>query len=131
VLRDFELDEQGADYAATVVKLLTAHQRWFESFGEGRWYEVLSSLFRDTDVQRALQVNRYQGVLWFNKEAFQQLLWWMFVIATVICSAQSPEGPSPGILTSWETVRKLQQASEASGYQVDKLLEEVRGGENG
>jgi glycosidase len=131
VFRDFKLDEQGADYAVTVVKLLTRHQHWFESGGTGRWYEVLSSLFRDTDAQRALQVNRYQGVLWFNKEAFQQLLWWMFVIATVICSAQSPEGPPPGILTCWETVRKLQQASEASGYRVEKLLEEMRGEENG
>jgi hypothetical protein len=131
VLRDFELDEQAADYAVTVVKLLTTHQRWFESGGRDRSYEVLSSLFRDTDVQRALQVNRYQGILWFNSEAFEQLLWWMFVIATVTCSAVSPEQPAPQILTCWETVRKLQQASEASGYQVEKLLEEVRGGKNG
>jgi len=126
VLRDFDPDEQQADYAVTVVKLLTAHQHWFESGDTGRSYEVLPSLFRDTDVQRALQINRYQGILWFNKEAFQQLLWWMFVIATVIYSAQSPERPSPGILTCWETVRKLQTASEASGYQVEKLLEEMR-----
>jgi len=27
----------------------------------------------------------------------------------------------------WETVNKLRQASEASGYQVEKLLEGVRG----
>jgi hypothetical protein len=131
VLGDFQLDEQAADYAVTVVKLLTTHQCWFESGGRDRSYEVLSSLFRDTDVQRALQVNRYQGILWFNSEAFQQLLWWMFVVATVTCSAVSPERPAPGILTCWETVRKLQGASEGSGYQVEKLLEEVRRGENG
>jgi len=131
VLRNFELDEQAADYAVTVVKLLTTHQRWFESGGRGRSHEVLSSLFRDTDVQRALQVNRYQGILWFNSEAFEQLLWWMFVVATVTCGAVSPEQPAPEILTCWETVRKLQQASDASDYQVEKLLEEVRGGKNG
>jgi len=122
VLRDFGLDEGAADYAVTVVKLLTAHQRWFERGATVDMFEVLSSLFRDNDAQRALQVNRYQETLWFNKEAFEQLIWWMFVIATVVYSPTSPDKPAAEISTFWETVNKLRQASEASGFQVEKLL---------
>ena len=125
-LRDFGLAEGAADYAVTVVKFLTAHQRWFERGPGIDRDEVLSSLFRDNDAQRALQVNRHQGILWFNKEAFEQLIWWMFVTATVVCSSTSPDRPAAEIFTLWETVNKLRQASEASGYQVERLLEGVR-----
>jgi len=38
-----------------------------------RAYQVLQSLLRDNEVQRFLQVNRYQDVLWFNGEAFEEL----------------------------------------------------------
>ena len=122
VLRDFGLDEGAADYAVTVVKLLTAHQRWFERGATPDMGEVLSSLFRDNDAQRALQVNRYQETLWFNKEAFERLIWLMFAIATVVYSPTSPDRPASDIFTFWETVNKLRRASKASGYQVEKLL---------
>jgi hypothetical protein len=127
VLRDLGLDEEGAEYAVTVIKLLTARQRWFEEKATVDMFEVLSSLFRDNDAQRALQVNRYQDTLWFNKEAFEQIIWWMFVIATVVCTSRSPHRPAVEIPTLWETVNRLRQASEASGYQVEKLLGAVMG----
>jgi len=127
VLRDFGLDEGAADYAVTVIKLLTAHQRWFERGAMVDMFEVLSLLFRDNDAQRALQVNRYQETLWFNREAFEQIIWWMFVIAAVVCTATSPDRPPAEIPTLWETVHKLRQASESSGYQLEKLLEAVMG----
>jgi glycosidase len=127
VLRDFGLDEGGAEYAVTVVKLLTAHQRWFERGATVDMREVLSSLFRDNDAQRALQVNRYQDTLWFNREAFEQIIWWMFVIATVICTSRSPDRPAAEVPTLRETVNTLRKASEASGYQVEKLLGAVMG----
>jgi len=129
VLRDCGLDEGAADYAVTLVKLLTTHQRWFERVDTDGMYEVLSSLFRDSDVQRALQLNRYGETLWFNKEAFEQILWWMFVTATIAYSPTSPDRQAAEIFTFWQALNKLRQASEASGYQVEKLLEGVRGGQ--
>jgi len=127
VLRDFGLDEGTADYAVTMIKLLTAHQHWFEREGTVEVDEVLLSLFRDSDVQRALQVNRYRETLWFNKEAFEQILWWMFIAAAIAYSPTSPDRRAAEVLTCWEIVNTLRQASEASGYQVEKLLEGVRG----
>jgi hypothetical protein len=90
---------------------------------------VLESWLKDDEVQQFLQVNRYRGVLWFNKEAFEQLLWWMLVVAVVTISAdplRSTAEVSQEIVTAYDIVRKLQQAEEESGYQVEKLLEAAR-----
>jgi glycosidase len=129
------MDEAAARWGVLIIKMLTTHQRW--------WVDVVASsasqpphpltaLLADGDVQQFLQVNRYQDVLWFNKEAFEHLLWWLNQVALIGLHADS----SP----RWTEVRKgadveramqvcievltrLQRAAGASGYQVDRLLE--------
>jgi len=127
----FGLDQGATNYAVTMVKVLTAHQRWLENGGMERIYAMLSSLFQDIDVQRALLVNRHQEILWFNKEAFEQLLWWMFVTTTLAYRSTANKRAAAEILNCWEMIRALQQVSEASGYQVEKLLEGARGLQEG
>ena len=65
------------------------HQGWYEVEAPKRKlaYTVLVSWLRDNEVQQFLRVNRYGGVLWFNKESFDQLLGWMLVLAAVEISA--------------------------------------------
>jgi len=131
-LRDLGLDEGAAWHAVTTINVLTSHQRWFETQApqKKRAYRVLESWLRDDEVQRFLQVNRYRGVLWFNKEAFEQLRWWMLLVAVVAISAD-PLRPAaevaPEIVTCYDIVRKLQRAEEESGYRVEVLLEIVKG----
>ncbi|MCK4316311.1 MAG: hypothetical protein KAX24_11120, partial [Anaerolineae bacterium] len=110
---------------------LTSHQRWFETEApkKKQAYRVLESWLKDDEMQQFLQVNRYRGVLWFNKEAFEQLLWWMLLVAVVTISAdplRSTAEVSQEIVTAYDIVRKLQQAEEESGYQVEKLLEAAK-----
>ncbi len=122
-LQDLGLDESAAWQAAAVVKLLTSHQRWFAAEtpdARSRAYQVLEALLKDDEVQQFLQVNRYQGVLWFNKEAFEQLLWWLLLVAVVEISAD-PDGAEE-VLACYNIVEQLRQAGEKSGYQVEKLL---------
>ncbi|NOS35454.1 MAG: hypothetical protein GQ522_02315, partial [Deltaproteobacteria bacterium] len=79
---------------------------------------------------RFLQVNRHQEMLWFNKEAFDLLLWWIFLITVVESAADprlKPAEKGEVIAHHYETVRGLRRAAERSGYQVEKLLIEVRG----
>ncbi len=114
-LRAFGLDDAAADYAVLTIKVLTAHQQWFTA-GDGN---LLDALFSDYDAQRLLQVNRHQGILWYNREAFESLLWWLFV--ALVITEDSPEARARG----YATLTTLRRASEASGYQVDRLLEGV------
>ena len=90
---------------------------------------MLESWLKDDEIQQFLQVNRYRGVLWFNKEAFEQLLWWMLLVAVVTISAdplRSAAEVSHEIVTAYDIVRRLQRAEEESGYQVEKLLEAAK-----
>jgi hypothetical protein len=127
-LRDLGLDEPAAWQAVGLIKLLTGHQRWFAVDApdtRSRAYQVLKALLQDDEVQLFLQVNRYQGVLWFNKEAFGQLLWWLLLLAVVEIGADPlrPAAETAGdILACYEVVQHLHQAEGKSDYQVEKLL---------
>ena len=130
-LQDLGLDEAAARWAVGTGKILINHQDWFElaaSSGD-RAYQILVSWLRDNEVQQFLQVNRYGGVLWFNREAFDQLLAWMLTVATVsICAGaeRPPEEIAQDVEGCLHVIEKLKQAAEASEFQVVKLMEAAR-----
>jgi hypothetical protein len=126
-LCDLGLDEATSWRAVAVIKILTTHQRWLEvrsSEAKGA-YGVLESWLKDSDVQGFLQVNRYQGVLWFNQESFEELSWWMLLLAAIVISADPHIPPSEvveEIFARYDIVQQLLQAQEQSEYQVERLL---------
>ena len=127
-LQEFGLDEKAAQRGITLVKVLTSQQRWFEAEGSvaEQTQRVLQTLLKDGDVRRFLQINRYQGTLWFNKECFEQLIWWLLVVATVQgLSDPTRRGAELALemLDHYAVICRLSQAEEASGYQVARLLE--------
>ena len=111
--------------AVTTIKILVSHQRWFETQTSAaeQAYQVLESWLKDDEVQQFLQVNRYQDVLWFNREMFEQLLWWMLLTATVTTHAD-PLRPADEIAreiaTYHDVVETLQQAKEK--YQIEGIV---------
>jgi len=131
-LRDLGMDESSAQQAIAVVKALTSHQRWFEDVPASepnRAYHVLQSLLQDDEVQRFLGVNRYQDVLWFNREAFEELLWWMMVAAVVDATRDAGRPAvevAEEVVEQYDVVQALHRAEQESEYQVDKFLEAVR-----
>ena len=130
-LRDLDLDEAAAWWAVGVVKILINHQRWYEleASENERGYQILGSWLRDSEVHQFLQINRYRDVLWFNHEAFDELLGWMLTLAAIEISADpqlTPKTTAEHIVACYEVVKMLQQAEKASEYQVEKLMEVAR-----
>lgn len=126
-LRDLGLDEETAWRVVAIVKLLTTHQGWFDAQAPGKQgaYRVLETWLRDSEVQSFVQVNRYQDALWFNKEAFEQLLWWMLVPAVVALSADLSRPATEvagGVTKCYQTIQQLLRAELESEYQIEKLL---------
>jgi glycosidase len=122
-LRELGDDEQQATLWVTVIKQLTSYQGWFEAPGLEHAYQLVEALFSDAEVQQLLRVNRYQDVLWFDKHAFERLLWWMLTVAVVSLSAGSaPTDAARKFGVAHGTTTQLRAAAEASGYQVEKLL---------
>jgi glycosidase len=128
-LRDLGLDDAASARSVTLIKLLTSQQSWHCRPGAGQAYLVLEELLSDGDVQQFLGVNRYQGVLWFHKEAFEQLCWWLLAVAAIQISSD-PRRPAPEaaeqIAACSAVVQALRQAEERSGFLVERLLEVVR-----
>jgi glycosidase len=131
VLRDLGLSDEVAWRGVTLIKLLITHQRWFETPAPGKKHssQVLESWLKDGETQQFLQMNRYQDVLWFNREAFEQLLWWMLTLAAVTISAD-PLRPAAKvakeIAADYNLVQELRRAEQKSQYQVEKLLAALR-----
>ncbi|MEP7189633.1 MAG: hypothetical protein ABI901_10630, partial [Roseiflexaceae bacterium] len=104
---------------------MTSHQSWFETPELEHAYQLLEALLSDTEVQQLLRVNRYQDVLWFDKHAFERLLWWMLAVAVVSLSADAETAATDAVSTigaADRTITQLRAAAEAAGYQVEKLL---------
>ncbi|MFB3886704.1 MAG: alpha-amylase family glycosyl hydrolase [Thermodesulfobacteriota bacterium] len=125
-LKGLGLDEATAWREVTLVKILTRHQRWFELKES---YRVAENLLRDCEVQQFLMVNRYNEILWFNKESFEELLWWLMLVAAVEIGFD-PLRPASEIVKElaecYGMIQTLDEAKEISQYQVQKLLEAVR-----
>jgi hypothetical protein len=135
-LQELGLDEGSAGRSVLVSKLLTTHQHWFEgqSSRNQQPYSVLESWLKDGDVREFIQVNRYEDVLWFNQESFEELLWWMMIVAAVEVvaeSGQSTDRVARQLVSCHDVLNRLQDAEAASDYQVEKLLRAVEPVVNG
>jgi hypothetical protein len=137
-LNDLGLDERSNWRAVSLVKLLISHHSWWKILdnpaaikGRSAGYQVLTSILSDSDALSYLGVNRYQDVLWFNKESFEDLLWWLFIISSVeIISASGTGIPSDAdaitILRCFTEITDLITHAQASGYKLEKLFELVK-----
>ncbi len=130
VLRDLGLDEGAAWRSVNSINVLVKHQAWCRASdaGEERAYPALVSWLKDGDTQRFLHVNRHEGILWFNRESFEQLLAWMMTIAAVriTAGAERDDSVARAVVDCYGVVERLQAAAEASEYQVVKLMEAAR-----
>jgi hypothetical protein len=133
-MSDLGVDEHSAWGSVNIIKILTIHHAWWKQIENtnttkkaSKITNWLQSLLSDNDVQQYIGVNRYQGVLWFNKESYEVLLWWFFSSAVVeICASVEQNDISDTIINSHEIIKKLLKAGGDSGYQVEKLIDEVK-----
>jgi hypothetical protein len=138
-LKDMGIEEDAAWRSVGLIKSLTSHQDWFSCIESGakNGYQTLKSWLQDVEVQRYIQVHRYKGVLWFNKEAFEELLWWMFAVGVIdlVLEAQDVwdesevgelvlnESAIKSIISCFDQIKKLERAKRESDYQLEKLLD--------
>jgi len=133
-----------AAQAVTLVKALIPHRDWYEVSSkkratpemrtEKRAYRLLSKLLQDPDVQQALGVNRYEDVLWYNREGFDALLTALFAVAvTDITNGAITRDPdvkrsrvAKMIKKRASVIKKLRKADRKSDYEVERLLAALR-----
>ncbi len=74
-------------------------------------------------------MNHWEGVAWFNKEAFEQLAGWLLVLDVIEATAD-PGRPvaavARALAASHTLAAALRAAGEAAGYRLDRLAPAVR-----
>ena len=138
MLREMGNDDASIESAVTLVKLLCSHQVFSGELDLGAGAERgllytnwLRTWLQDVELQRFLKFNRYQGFLWFNRETFEDWLWWNLATAMIDLTSGIPETieieTRKSIAARIDIVRRLLKAAESSKYQVEILLEKARG----
>lgn len=112
--RELGADDQRAKQALRAVKLATAHHDSFVGQTDEAAFRLLETLLQDTDAQGLLEVNHFQGIVWFNQEGFDHLLRWLTLLPQIV-------GTPAGNARRQATIEQLRAAAAQSGYQLDKL----------
>lgn len=131
------LGEMGVDkYTLTRLsllhRLLIAQQGWLAPDKSGKVdpeavsRRLLDCWTSDETARRYLMAHAYQDVEWFNKEAFEDLVWWTFAFAVIEGLARSGETAKDGFVkwlrSAYQAVLLLLSAQERSEYRLDRLV---------
>ena len=84
----------------------------------------LDPLFKDSEVRRFLLYHWDKDVLWFNRERFDELLFWLTAAAGVLKAAASWDGEKPPRVRGLVHLRAadtLRQLAAESGYRVKEF----------
>ncbi len=99
-LQEMGFDAGQAHSAVTILKLLVSQQEWITHLAGETAAGLMEKWLGSQEVRSFLGVNRHRDVLWFNKEAFESMMWWMMTIG-LIDQVSKPE------LSLTEAVEKL------------------------
>jgi hypothetical protein len=132
-LQDIGMGEEEAKRAALLIKSLINYWGWLNNHAPAspQAYALLQEALQEWELQTYLGINRYQGVLWFNQEAFETLLWWLTYLATIHIITQTDgkeaeQAAAGSIDAVYRLAQQLSEAAETSGYQVTPLLEATK-----
>jgi hypothetical protein len=138
-LVDLGLDQYSAGKMIDLVRVLVAFHNWHQEITlpkgrvkaqfEADAYRLLKTWLNDDGFQMVIGMNRYHDTVWFNKEAFEEIMWWLFVVAVIEIQAESDSGKTTSfprgadqIIACYAVIRRLLAAEAGSDFQVDLLL---------
>jgi hypothetical protein len=146
-LKEMNLDAEAAERSLPLLRLLTGQVGWLSGDDPvAMAKQLLQAWATDEDARRYLKVHTHESAQWFNKECFEELVWWTFAVEVIRLhgaqevSAQSPEA-QPGetkvtqadfakadaqafaqaLALANEVAHLLLAAEQRSGFQLDKL----------
>jgi hypothetical protein len=109
--------------AAARIRASFAHAPWAPQVevSKSRSTAVFSWL-HDPDVAWLIGVHEWQGERYFNKESFEQFLWWMSLRALLKMAAEEKIDAAKLQMLEKELQQRLKAASDA-GYRIEALLQ--------
>ncbi len=111
----------------SIIKLMIGLQDWSNLVINGKkdLYSVFQLFFSDPEVQQYLKVNRFQQLLWYNAELFDNFIKWMWVIAIIELLVKSIEDTDEELKKLLEYFLIVKKVSKTTNFQVVKLLDDL------
>jgi hypothetical protein len=106
--------------AAARIRALLAHKPWAPG-DDTKHARAPFSWLQDPDVAWLIGVHSYQDVRYFNKESFEQLLWWMALPALLRIATGAKPDPI-AIETLEEQIEARTKAAVDASFQLDGLF---------
>jgi hypothetical protein len=108
-----------------IIKLMIGLQDWSNSVIKGKkdLYSVFQLFFSDPEVQLYLEVNRFQQLLWYNAELFDNFIRWMWLIAIIELLVKSKDDADEELKTLLDYYITIKKVSKTTNFQVIKLLD--------
>jgi len=113
----------------TIVKLMTRNLRWLQKLGSLSAGMILQTWLEDEEIRQFLGIHKYQDILWFNKESYEEFMGWMLLAAAFssvdkgyINANQLVEN----ILKAYTLVEQFLKVEEKSHYQIALLFKALQ-----
>ncbi|TFG63501.1 MAG: alpha-amylase [Spirochaetales bacterium] len=124
LLEESGLNAYSIDRLTFTLKVLLLHQDWYtsadESSPEAAAGAAMETFISCDETRLFLGENRFEGILYFNRECYEEFIWWMFTIALlnlIETDKAAEELPRlKSVMEAWISAEK------ASGYKVQELL---------
>ncbi|NQT96846.1 MAG: alpha-amylase [Candidatus Marinimicrobia bacterium] len=104
-----------------LIKILCRYQHHLEAATSEKARELFRDLLDDNEIHRFLGINRFEGIIYFNQEAIEDLTWWLTTITVVDLTIS--DRPLDDLL---KLLQRWQVAAIKSEFQLEKLLEELK-----
>ena len=114
-----------------ILLIITEHQSWFEKFQESNddLKEMVKIFLSDFNIRSFININRYNGILWFNKESLEMLMDWMEFLGCLNVlknSYPSLDKIKSDLDEMYELIASVNLAAENSEYKLEKFLEMLK-----
>jgi glycosidase len=125
-LRSLSLNDGTASRELNLIKVLVSSQGWGDAAAREGLPLFVENLFADPDVKEFIGINEFGGHVWFNKESFENLLYWLFTIS-VVESVAFPMGKmrvsTRTVLDNYGHVITMLRAAEDSHYDAEEFID--------
>ena len=123
-LKHSSITSEASQSAFLALKIAIRHQDWLANLGDKSAKMLLKEWFSDIHVQQFLKVNRYNDILWYNRESFSDLLTLMQSIALIQAQVDGISNSllAESLLATNEILKHIKVQDKKSNYQVMKLI---------
>ena len=115
-----------------LIKILTRYQICVKGLDEKKdLNKLIDVFFKDNDVMDFIGVNQHENIIWFNKESFEELLNWIFLIALIdypIYKYPHSKNTNKMLSKYSKIFKNIQISAQKSDFKFNKFLEIVKSG---